>query len=413
MSRRGIGRFRQRKAFVHPFVPRFRRFVPRSRLGFRARGTTVPRRMDPVLPATPPAILAANLAADGGASPPRAAHDVAEALLRHMIRARILSARMVALQRHERIGFHTASIGEEAAIVGAALATRAGDWVFPGAREWYAALARGMPLERYVHHAFGSGADPAKGHAAPDHVPGRAWNVAPPSGIPGAHLPQAVGAGWASRIGKTRSTTGGRDDTGPSEVPIAAVALFGSEVLRSGDFHNALNFAGVMKAPVVLVCRSRAGEPDARIGGRALAYGVASARVDGSDAIGVVAVVRAALARAYDGKGATLVEVVSPVLPTAALADRAFAESTVLDLGEADPIVVLGRVLAREGRVAPAALAASSAEEARREVDLAVAAAERAGLPRPETLFDDVYADVPPHLAAQRLALVSGAKPGD
>ena len=190
----------------------------------------------------------------------RPALDAGEALLRHMVRARVVSARMVALQRSEKIGSHHASLGEEAAIVGAVARDARDRLDLPGAREWYAALARGLPLGAYVHHAFGSAEDPTKGHAAPDHAPARAVHVVPPSGVIGAHLPQAVGAAWAAKIEK---------------ASVATLALFGAEVAANGDFHNALNFGGVFKAPVVFVCRAKA---DARIVDRAVAYGLASAR---------------------------------------------------------------------------------------------------------------------------------------
>ncbi|MBX3264629.1 MAG: thiamine pyrophosphate-dependent dehydrogenase E1 component subunit alpha [Labilithrix sp.] len=336
-------------------------------------------------------------ARDGGVDAAfRPALDAGEALHRHMVRARVVSARMVALQRSERVGFHHASLGEEAAIAGAVLAMRATDWVFPGAREWYATLARGLPLDAYVHHAFGSASDPAKGHAAPDHAPARALHVVPPSGVVGAHLPQAVGAAWAAKIR--------RDD-------VAALALFGAEVAAGGDFHNALNFAGVFKVPVVFACRAPA---DARVVDRAVAYGLAGARVDGGDALAVFTVVKAALERAIAGEGATLVELVSPVLERladGALTDAALVSSEVLDLGAADPLTRLRAALGREKRVEPGAHEVI-AEEARAELDAAVSAAERAGAPSPATIFDHVYAGVPAHLAAERERLAGAQRNG-
>jgi TPP-dependent pyruvate/acetoin dehydrogenase alpha subunit len=344
----------------------------------------------------------------------RGALDVAPALHHHMVRARLVSARMVALQREGRIGYHTASIGEEAAIVGAVLAMRQSDWVFPGVREWYAGLTRGLSLEAYVHHAFGSAQDPAKGHAAPDHAPARAFNVVPPSGVIGAHLPQAVGAAWAAKVKKER---------------VATLALFGAEVVESGDFHNAMNFAGVFRAPVVFVCRAR---PGRQIVDRAVAYGLASARVDGADALAVFTVVKAALDRAIEGKGATLIEAVSPKLGALeSLADgplvaggetlvsgsRGSAEGgtrEVLDLGDEDPLSRLRRALAREKRIEPGAQE-SIAHDVRVELETAIAAAERAGAPSPSTIFDHVYAGMPAHLAAagQKLAgAFSGTKGG-
>ncbi len=286
---------------------------------------------------------------------------------------------MAYLQRSEKIGFHATSIGEEAVIVGASLAARDADWIFPGAREWYAAIARGMPLGTYVHHAFGSAADPAKGHQSPDHAPARKWNVVPPSGVAGAHLAQAVGAAWGAKMQK---------------AGVAAIALFGAEVAESGDFHNAMNFAGVFKAPVVFVCRTRAGRERSE---RALAYGLASGRVDGSDALAVHSIVRASLARAAEGKGATLIEAITPQLDTLAdLDDASLATGNVLDLGEGDPLVALHR--RADKRLESAS---SIATEVKAELDAAIAAAEAAGAPALATIFEDVYADKPAHLAAQ------------
>ena len=61
------------------------------------------------------------------------------------------------------------------------LAARTSDWIFPGTREWGTAIVRGLPIAAYMHHAFGTALDPAKGHSAPDHPPARAFRVAPAS----------------------------------------------------------------------------------------------------------------------------------------------------------------------------------------------------------------------------------------
>jgi len=283
-----------------------------------------------------------------------------EALLRHMVRARAVSVRMVGLQQAARIGYHASSIGDEAVVVGATLAAREADWLFPSMRDWAAALTRGMPLANYVHHAFGSKLDPALGHAAPDHAPSRAFRVVPPSGVAGAHLPQAVGAAWAARTRKE---------------PMSAIAFFGAEALDTGDFHNALNFAGVFKAPVVFVCRAPVAE-------RAVAYGLASAKVDGGDALAVHELVTAALQR----EGATLIEAITPKFSGAAL----------IDLGPEDPIF---RLAAR------AASEILERESSLDELESAIEAAEAAGPPAKATLFDHVYAEVPAHLRAQLRSL--------
>lgn len=294
-------------------------------------------------------------------APAPIATDGLSPAVRHIVRLRLVSARMVLLQRTERVASHHASIGEEAAIVGAALAARDGDWLFPGAREWGAALVRGVPLADYVHHAFGSRAARAKGHAPPDFVASRSARVAPASGVAGAHLTQAVGAAWAAKIKK--------DD-------VATLALFGVEATTGGDFHNAMNFAGVFKAPCVMVCRHD-GAID--VAAKAVAYGVASAKVDGMDVAAVQKIVRAAIERAAAGQGPTLIEAITR--PVISLDDAALA-------GDA----VLGELPRDEAFV----------REVRAELDAAIAAAESAGPPDPSTIFEDVFAAPPASLAAQK-----------
>lgn len=336
---------------------------------------------------------------DGRVDPAfRGALADAVALYRHMVTLRLVSARMVDLQRSEKVASHSPCLGEEGVIAAATLAARPGDWVFPGVREWGAAIVRGLPIADYMHHAFGSQRDPAKGHSAPDHPPAKRFRVAPASGIAGAHVPQAVGAAWAAKIKK--------DD-------VATIALFSDAETGSGDLHNALNFAGVIKPACVFVCRAdharRASVAVARE--RALAYGIASASVDGSDALAVLTVVRAALARSLEGKGATLIEAVTrplaPALPAEAW-QRGGAE--LLALGESDPLVRLRRVLEHEklldaGTADPRGTASGDeaiVREVRAVIDAAVGDAERAGPPATSTIFEDVYAELPAHLRAQK-----------
>lgn len=332
------------------------------------------------------AALVRALGEDGGVEPSfRGALDVGLSLYRHMLRLRLLSARMVELQRSEAVAFHASSLGEEAVVAAVALVAREHDWVFPGVREWGTAIVRGLSVADYAHHAFGTASDPAKGHAAPDHPPARRQRVAPASGVPYAHLPQAVGAAWAAQIRK--------DD-------VAVLAVFGEGADASGDLHNALNFAGVFKAPCVFVCRrdGRGGAALSEIADTAAGYGLASARVDGADPLALVTVLRVALGRASRGLGATLVEAVTkPLAP--ALAPGAW--STVAALGEDDALVRLRRVLERE-RLLDAAAHDAMVAEVRAEIDAAVAEAQAAPAPAPSTMFEHVYADVLPHLIAQK-----------
>lgn len=323
---------------------------------------------------------------------PRAALEDAVALYRHMVTLRLVSARMVDLQRTEKVAFHSSCLGEEGLIAAAAVAARPNDWIFPGVREWGAAIVRGLPIAEYMHHAFGSAKDAAKGHSAPDHPPARSYRVAPASGVVGAHVPQAVGAAWAAKIKK--------DD-------VATIALFGEGATSTGDLHNALNFAGVFKPACVLVCRHDGREAFATRRERAVAYGLATATVDGSDALAVLTLVRAALARGVAGKGATLIEATTQPLSGAVTVVPGDAwnrgSSEILAIGEGDPIARLRRVLERE-KLFDAAADEAFVRETRAAIEAAVADAERAPLPAPSSIFEDVFAEVPPHLRAQKEA---------
>jgi TPP-dependent pyruvate/acetoin dehydrogenase alpha subunit len=319
--------------------------------------------------------------------------DFARSFYKHMVRLRLVSARMVELQRTEKIGFHASCLGEEAVVVGAAVGARESDWIFPGAREWGAAIVRGMPIQTYVHHAFGSALDPAKGRASPDHVPGRRWRIAPPSGVTGAHLPQAVGCSWAAKLAK--------DD-------VVALALFGEGATSTGDFHNAMNFAGVFKTPTVFVCRNNgraAGTPASRqtksesFADKAIAYGIASVKIEGAHPLEVVSTIRAAVARAAEGRGATLVEIVTQPF-TGSLPDG-FWVSAALGVGDSDPLVLLRHYLERED-ILDHGENENLVAEVRADIDAAVVVAERAGAPASATMFDDVFAEVPAHLARQK-----------
>ena len=271
--------------------------------------------------------------------------------------------------------------------------------MFLATREVAAALWRGMPLAACAHHVFGSARAAGKGRStqsAPFWKPANVVSVSPLSGTQIAH---AVGVAWAARMRKE---------------DVATLVFFGDGATSSADFHTALNFAGVTRAPVVALCRNNgwatslpASKQTASAGFavKAVAYGMRGVRVDGGDVIAVLSVVREARARASAGEGGTLIEAV-----TASSVD---GTGGAADAGERDPIVRMRRHLDSRGL--------SSAERERRllvevgvDVDRALAEAEteleargpggegaaRAALRA--SLFDDVYAEMPWHLREQR-----------
>ncbi len=346
---------------------------------------------------------------DGSLDPtndPRLSLDEVVSLYRAMVRTRLLDERLTAIQRQGRIGFHIGSLGEEAAILGSAYALRPNDWLFPCYREFGAALLRGMPLQRSVDNMFGNKNDPAKGRQMPDHYCFRQARVTSISSPIGTQITQAVGFAWAARLRK--------DD-------LVALSYFGDGATSSAEFHNGLNFAGVFKAPVVLLCRNNGWAisvpterqtASAGFADKGVAYGIPGVRVDGNDIFAVVEVTRAAVARAARGEGPTLIEALTYRLSGHSTSDdpKAYRPEAWLEpWRRLDPVLRLRRYLDHH-----AGWSDARDKEIEAEIDAelraAVAAAEATDPPSLESMFDDVFAEPPWHLVEQRRALVAGQR---
>jgi 2-oxoisovalerate dehydrogenase E1 component alpha subunit len=324
-----------------------------------------------------------------------------------MVRTRLLDERLTALQRQGRIGFHIGSLGEEASVLGSAFALRQNDWLFPCYREFGGALLRGMPLQRYMDNMFGNRNDPAKGRQMPDHYCFREAKVTSVSSPIGTQITQAVGFAWAARLR--------RED-------LVAISYFGDGATSSSEFHNGLNFAGVFKAPVILFCRNNGwaiSVPTERqtashgFAEKGVAYGIPGVRVDGNDIFAVIQVTREAVARAARGEGPTLIEALTYRLSGHSTSDdpKAYRPEAWLEpWRRLDPLLRLRRWLDRN-----AAWSDARDKEIEAEVDAeireCVAVAEKTAPPSLDSLFEDVYAEMPWHLVEQRDALRAGARP--
>jgi pyruvate dehydrogenase E1 component alpha subunit/2-oxoisovalerate dehydrogenase E1 component alpha subunit len=325
------------------------------------------------------------------------------ALHRHMRRVRRLDERMVLLQRQGRIGFYGACTGQEAPPVAAALALAPGDWVFPALREGAILLVRGLALETYLAQAFGSSADIAKGRQMPSHPASRRQRHVSFSSAIGTQLPHAVGAALAARR------------LGRADVMLA---FLGDGATSHPDFHAALNFAGVFRAPVVFVCQNNQyaiSVPVARqtasstLAVKALAYGVEAERVDGNDALAVHTSLARALASARAGGGPRFVECVTYRIGPHSSSDdpdRYRDASEVEAFRAKDPIARLSRYIARQG-LGPAELDAEIEVELDAELDRVLPGVEAVPPPPLTSLFDDVYAALPWHLDEQRAAALA------
>lgn len=337
---------------------------------------------------------------------PKVSEERIRELYRLMVLNRILDERLTTLQRQGRIGFHIGSVGEEASIIGSAAMLKTEDWLFPCYREAGAALLRGMKVQTFVNNMFGNAEDPVKGRQMPCHWFDREHNMPSVSSPIGTQITHAVGAGMAARIKGDK---------------IATLVYFGEGATSSNEFHVGMNFAGVFKAPTVLLCRNnhwaismplhRQTASDG-IAVKAVAYGMPGVRVDGNDLFAVMKVTQEALDRARRGEGPTLIEAFSYRMSGHSTSDdpRVYRkDEEIAPWMKKDPIDRMRKFLVKKGWLddeADAKMRAGINEE----VLAAVAKAEQIGPPALESLFEDVYAEMPPHLEEQKQELLKAPR---
>ncbi|MGQ9857452.1 MAG: pyruvate dehydrogenase (acetyl-transferring) E1 component subunit alpha [Thermodesulfobacteriota bacterium] len=219
-----------------------------------------------------------------------------QALYREMVFLRLADQRALNLQRQGRMGTYAPFMGQEAAQVGSAAALGKEDWMFPSFRETAAMYMRGVPLAMIFAYWMGNQA----GQRFPEGV-----RVMPISIPVGTHPLHAVGFAWASKI---------------RGEPLCTIAYVGDGASSKGDFHEAMNMAGVFKTPTIFFCQNnhyaisvpRSLQTASRtIAQKALAYGFPGIQVDGNDLVAVYAATQQARRRALAGEGPTLIEAVT------------------------------------------------------------------------------------------------------
>jgi pyruvate dehydrogenase E1 component subunit alpha len=356
-------------------------------------------------PAVDPALgLLQVLRDDGRADPttdPVLASEQLVAIYRAMRRVRILDTRMVALQRQGRIGFYGSTTGQEASPIATAFAIEPGDWVFPALRESAIMLVRGFALTKYLAQVFGNDLDVLKGRQMPSHMSGREVHQVSWSSCIGPQVPQAVGAAWAAKL---------RGDK------VVTVGFLGDGATSEPDFHNAMNFAAVFRAPCVMICQNNhwsISVPTSRqtasktLAVKARGYGLPGVRVDGNDVLAVYRAVSDAAALARSGGGPTFIECVTYRMGAHSTSDdpsRYRSEEEVQAWAKKDPILRLRRHLVYL-ELLDDALDQKIEAEINEEISAAVAEVERHGPPAQGTLFDDVYAEPTWNLVEERAEL--------
>lgn len=303
-------------------------------------------------------------------------------LLRRLVLLRVFDERAVAFQRQGRLGTYPLYWGEEAVQVGAMASLRPDDWVFPSYRQAAIGLLRGQDPEWSLRLWRGD----ARGFTDPASL-----RIAPLTTPIATHLPHAVGLAWAAAA---------RGDD------VASLAFFGDGATSAGDFHEAMNLAGVLHARTVFLCTNNQwaiSTPVSRqtvvtaLAEKAHGYGIPAVRVDGFDVLAVAAAVREAVGRAHGGGGPSFVEAV-----TYRLGPHGTADDPALYRGEAEaaawrrlePVARFRGWLERHGLYEDG-LEERLRAEARELVARSIARIEADAAPAPRILVDGVYATPP------------------
>ncbi|NNE57548.1 MAG: 3-methyl-2-oxobutanoate dehydrogenase (2-methylpropanoyl-transferring) subunit alpha [Hellea sp.] len=234
---------------------------------------------------------------------PNLSADTLRAGLRFMMINRAMDERMFNMQRQGKLSFYMKSTGEEAISVAMAMALRDKDMVFPTYRQVGLLIARGCPMQDMMCQLLSNKGDPLDGKSLPILFSFKDYGFFSVSGNLGTQLIQGVGWGMA------------RAYQGTDEI---ASVITGEGATAEGDFHYALNFASTYRAPVIInVVNNQwaissfqgiaAGEGET-FAARGVGYGLATLRVDGNDFMAVYAAMQWAAERARGGGGATVIE---------------------------------------------------------------------------------------------------------
>jgi len=336
---------------------------------------------------------------------PKLDPDTLRKMLRDMALVRAFDERMFRAQRQGKTSFYMKCTGEEAVAIAAAHALASDDMCFPSYRQQGLLIARGYSLVQMMNQIYSNKGDDLQGKQLPIMYSSREKGFFSISGNLTTQYPQAVGWAMASAAkGDTR----------------IAATWCGEGSTAEGDFHSALTFATVYKAPVILnVVNNQwaissfsgfAGAEATTFAARALGYGIAGLRVDGNDALAVYAATLWAAERARTNQGPTLIEHFTYRAEGHSTSDdptqyRSAGEPTAWPLG--DPVARLKAHLIAIGEWDEE----RHAEQDRELAELVKAAQKEAekngilghGLHQPlDSLFDGVFEEMPWHLREQR-----------
>jgi 2-oxoisovalerate dehydrogenase E1 component len=308
---------------------------------------------------------------------------------RRMLQIRCFDEQAAALQAKGLIPgpVHT-SIGHEAAVVGACAAVRSDDYMTGFHRSHGHPIGKGSPLAPLMAELFGRATGICKGKGGSMHLADFSVGSLGESGIVGAGMPIAVGAGLSAKM------------RGTDQV---SLCFFGDGAANCGPFHESLNLASIWNVPVVFLCENneyaitfsiKNAMKVENVADRASSYAIPGVVVDGQDVLAVYDAVAAAVARAREGGGPTLIEAKTYRYRDHAefggLVVRYRSDEEVERWRQRDPIALF-----RDELIARDVLDTASADrleaEVAAEVDEAIEFARNSPLPEVSDMLDDLF----------------------
>jgi 2-oxoisovalerate dehydrogenase E1 component len=311
-------------------------------------------------------------------------------MYRHILLARLLDQKIWSLNRMGKAPFVVSSQGHEGCQVGSTWALRAGhDVVLPYYRDLGVMLTLGLTADEVLQGVFARAADPCSGgRQMPNHWGSARLGVISGSSPIATQLPHATGLAYAAKLR--------REDK-------VAVSYFGEGASSKGDFHEALNFAGIHSLPCVFICENNGyaiSVPMTQesavddVADRAHSYGFGGVICDGNDPLDVYAATHQALRRARAGDGPTLIECKTYRFRahTSDDDDRTYRTAEEVEAWrKKDPLRQFRQYLI-EQRLLPEADEVAVEAELKAEVDAAAKRAEALPFPEPSTATSKVFA---------------------
>jgi len=332
-----------------------------------------------------------------GAEMPNIDQALATKMYKTLAFHRVLDERMIAAQRQGRISFYMAALGEEATTVGGAAGLEPQDMIMAQYREQGALMFRGFSLEDFMNQMFSNDKDLGKGRQMPIHYGSNELNYMTISSPLGTQIPQAAGYAYGQKLQGKEAVT---------------ICYFGEGAASEGDFHAGLNMAAVHQAPVIFFCRNNGyaiSTPSDEqyvgngIASRGVGYGIKTIRIDGNDILAVLKAVQYARAYALEHNKPVLIEAMSYRLGAHSTSDDPSGYRTKEEEAKwhaHDPISRMKNwMLAQQWWSEEQET--ELFESLREEVLAAVKVAEKVEKPNLESLVEDVYDVVPPHLQKQ------------